>query len=49
MKPGVQMYFMDIKDVCKNVMKEVQQVQQVSEELSKTPQAAIKPTNTIPS
>ena len=37
MKPDVQMYFMDIKDVCKNVMKQVQQVQQVSMELSKTP------------
>lgn len=37
MKPDVQMYFMDIKDVCMNVMKQVQQVQQVSKELSKIP------------
>ena len=48
MKPDVQMYFMDIKDVCKSVMKQVQQVQQVSM-LNSLFYAAIKLTNIISS
>lgn len=31
MKPDVQMYFMDVKDTCKNAIKQIQQVQQVAE------------------